>query len=48
MTKREYFTALALNGYISKYGESDFDERDAKNIVKVVDLVFDELEKEQS
>jgi hypothetical protein len=45
LTKREHFAALALSGFIAKYGDIDVEPKDVTNLVKVVDLILDALEK---
>ena len=41
ITKREYFTAKALGGFMSKHGAVDFSEADAERIMKAVDMMLD-------
>jgi hypothetical protein len=40
ITKREYFTAKALGGFMSKHGAVDFSEADAERIMKAVDMML--------
>ena len=41
ITKREYFTAKALSGFIAKHGVVDFSEEDTDRIMKAVDIMLD-------
>lgn len=38
ITKREYFQAAALSGFLAKHGAVDFTDMDAKRINEAVDL----------
>ena len=40
ITKREYFTAKALEGFMAKHGAVDFSEDDAERIMKAVDMML--------
>jgi hypothetical protein len=40
ITKREYFTAKALGGFMSKHGAVDFSEADADRIMVAVDMML--------
>ena len=40
ITKREYFTAKALGGFIARHGAVDFSEADADRIMVVVDMML--------
>jgi len=41
ITKREYFTAKALGGFMARHGAVDFSEADADRIMKAVDMMLD-------
>jgi hypothetical protein len=41
VTKREYFTAKALGGFMARHGAVDFSEEDADRIMKAVDMMLD-------
>jgi|688.fasta_scaffold35632_12 hypothetical protein len=40
VTKREYFTAKALGGFMAKHGAVDFSEADADRIMVAVDMML--------
>jgi len=44
LTKREYFAAMALQGFITKYGV-DFQEEQIKQAIFVADIFIEELNK---
>ena len=44
ITKREYFMAKALGGFISKNGVLSFTEADASMIMKAVDIMLERYE----
>lgn len=44
VTKREYFAAKALGGFIAKHGAVDFNEEDVDRILKAVDMTLDKLD----
>ena len=44
LTKREYFAAMAMQGFITKYGV-DFQEEQIKQAIFVADIFIEELNK---
>jgi hypothetical protein len=44
LTKREYFAAMAMQGFITKYGV-DFQEEQIKQAVFMADALIEELSK---
>ena len=44
LTKREYFAAMAMQGFITKYGV-DFQEIQIKQAIFVADIFIEELNK---
>lgn len=44
LTKREYFAAMAMQGFITKYGV-DFQEEQIKQAIFVADIIIEELNK---
>ena len=44
LTKREYFSAMAMQGFITKYGV-DFQEEQIKQAIFVADIFIEELNK---
>ena len=45
LTKREYFSAMALQGFITKYGV-DCQEKQIKQAIFVADIFIEELKKQ--
>jgi hypothetical protein len=41
ITKREYFIAKALSGFMAKHGAVDFKQEDAERIIDSVDLMLE-------
>jgi hypothetical protein len=43
MTKREFFVAQAIGGFIARHGAVDFNEADALRIIVAVNLTLEKL-----
>lgn len=44
ITKREYFLAQAISGFMAKHGAVDFDPEDCRRISDAVDLLLKHIE----